>query len=68
MDGTAELLQLAHLLRVGANTARDIATVRQVNAAEIYCLAKQAETMAEDVERIATTSIPNELKVKESVH
>lgn len=57
MDGTAELLQLAHLLRVGAITARDIAAVRKVNATEIYSLADQAEVMAEDIERIARTPL-----------
>ena len=56
MDGTAELLQLAHLLRVGANTARDIAIVRKVNAREISSLADQADVMADEMERI--TRIP----------
>ena len=58
MDGTAELLQLAHLLRVGASTARDIATIRKVNVTEIKSLADQAEVMAEDIERIARTPLP----------
>ena len=57
MDGTAELLQLAQLLRVGANTARDIATIRKVNATEIYFLADQAEVIADDIERITRTPL-----------
>ena len=57
MDGTAELRQLAHLLRVGANTAREIASVRKVSATEIYSLADQADVMAEDFERIAATPV-----------
>ena len=57
MDGSAELLQLAHLLRVGATTARAIATIRKVNATDIHALADQAEVMAEDVERIVRTPL-----------
>ena len=58
MDGTAELLQLAHLLRVGATTAREIAILRKVNAKEIHSLAVQAEMLAEDLERISRTPLP----------
>lgn len=57
MNGTAELLQLAHLLRLGANTARDIATIRERNATEIYSLADEAELMASKIERIAQTTV-----------
>lgn len=57
MDGTAELLQLAHLLRVGAETARDIAEVRLLDATEIHSLADRAEVMAGDIERIAGTPV-----------
>jgi hypothetical protein len=67
VDGTAELRQLAHLLRVGANTAREIASVRKVSATEIYSLADQADVMAEDLERIAATpasdAAPRAMKV-----
>lgn len=58
MDGTAELNQLAHLLRVGASTAREIAKVRNVNEIEINLLADRADAMAEDLERIAATPLP----------
>ena len=53
MYGTQELRQLAHLLRVGAETARDIATIRTVDATEICSLALQADGMAEKLDRIA---------------
>ncbi len=57
MDGNAELLQLAHLLRVGASTAREIAIIRKVDAAEIHSLADQADAMAEDLARIVGTPL-----------
>ena len=53
MDGSAELLQLAHLLRVGADAARDIARIRPHNATAIEHLADQAEGMATKLEAIA---------------
>ena len=57
MDGTVELLQLAHLLRVGANTARDLAALRKANVKEICSIAAQAETLADDLEKIVTASV-----------
>ena len=53
MDGTHELRQLAHLLRVGAETAKEIATFRGADATEICALATQAETIADDLDKIA---------------
>ena len=58
MDGTAELLQLAMLLRMGATTAREIAIVRKADLQEIYTLADQAEAMADDMERVARRPLP----------
>ncbi len=52
MDGAAELRQLAHLLRVGADAAREIATLRPNDAGAIDRLVGQALTMAEKLEVI----------------
>ncbi len=53
MNGAHELRQLAHLLRVGAETAKEIATLRAADTTEICALATQAENMADDLDRIA---------------
>ena len=55
MNGTAELLQLAHLLRVGAEAAREIAMVRPRDADAIEHLADEAMAMADAVEAIVAT-------------
>lgn len=55
MDGSAELLQLAHLLRVGAGAARDIAMLRPNDIVKIEALAGEAERMAQDLEAIVAT-------------
>ncbi len=55
MDGTAELRQLAHLLRIGAEAARDIAALRPADAARIEAIAGRAEAMAADLDTIAAT-------------
>ena len=54
MDGAAELRQLAHLLRIGAETAREIASIRPKDAEAIDHLADQAIAMAEAVEAIVS--------------
>lgn len=54
MDGSNELRQLATLLRMGATTARDIATIRgSQDAQKISALADQAEAMADSLDGIA---------------
>ena len=53
MDGSTELLQLAHLLRAGAETARDIAKIRPHDATAIEQLANQVEGIATKLEAIA---------------
>ena len=58
MDGSAELRQLAHLLRVGANAARDIASIRMRDVREIHSLAIRAEDMAEEIDAIAAGAPP----------
>lgn len=53
MDGSAELVQLAELLRLGAQTGRQIAVFRPRDAAEIEHLAAQVEKMADAIDEIA---------------
>ena len=53
MDVGPELHHLAHLLRVSASTARDLADLRQSDLNEIYQLAKTAESIADQLDRIA---------------
>ena len=52
MDGAAELRQLAHLLRIGADAVREIATLRPNDTEAIDRLAGQAVTMAGELEAI----------------
>ena len=54
MDGAAELRQLAHLLRIGAETAREIASIRPMDAEAIDHLADQVIAMADAVEAIVS--------------
>ena len=56
MDGTAELAQLAHLLRLGADTARQIAGFRKADSERINALAREAERMALDLDEIVGCS------------
>ena len=53
MDGSTELLQFAHLLRVGADAARDVVLVRQVDVDALDRLANQAVAIATELEAIA---------------
>ena len=53
MDGSAELLQLAHLLRVGCDAARDIAKLRPADTTALEHLAEQAEEIAAKLEVVA---------------
>ena len=62
MDGELELRQLAHLLRVGASTAREIADLRKLDVGEIDDLASQAEDMAARLDRLADKPVPEPLK------
>ena len=55
VNNSAELLQLAHLLRVGADTALEIADIRQKDAGTIERLANQAIAMAGELEAIAAS-------------
>lgn len=52
MDGSAELRQLAHLLRVGAEVAGDIAGLRPRDADDILRLAEEARAMADQLDAI----------------
>ena len=61
MDGELELRQLAHLLRVGATTAREIADLRKLDVGEIHDLASQAEDMAARLDRLADKPAPEHL-------
>ena len=56
MDGDAEIRQLAHLLRVIATTARDIAELRDADICELCGLATQAEGWAAHLDSIADRS------------
>lgn len=61
MNSSAELRQLAHLLRVGAGAAREIAFSRADDAQEIFQLADQAVAMAERLDHIAARSAADEI-------
>ena len=52
MDGTAELLRLVELLRLGAATGRRIADLRGRDRDAIYRLCEEAERMAVDLKCI----------------
>ena len=52
MDGTAELLKLVELLRLGAVTTRQIADIRLRDREELYQIVEEAERMADDLQRI----------------
>ena len=52
MDGTAELMQLVELLRLGATTTRRIADARVRDRAELYQIVAEAERMADDLQQI----------------
>ena len=62
MDGELELRQLAHLLRVGASTVREIADLRKLDVGEIDDLASQAEDMAARLDRLADKPAPEHLE------
>ena len=51
-DGTAELLKLTELLRVGLKTVRDIALIRPVDHVKLMDLAARAEVMAVELDAI----------------
>ena len=53
VDGYTELLQFAHILRVGADAARDVVLVRQVDVDALDRIANQAVAMATELEAIA---------------
>lgn len=53
MDGTEQLLQLAHLLRMGAETAHDLTTIRPKDAGAIGDTALLMVKAAEALEIIA---------------
>lgn len=53
MDGSAELVQLAALLRLAAGTSRQIAVFRPSDAADIQLLAERVERVADELEAIA---------------
>ena len=59
MDCTNELLQLAHLMRVGAETSRLIASLRASDMDAIERLADRADEMARELEEIAETRAPS---------
>lgn len=52
VDGTAELIKLAELLRLGISTTRDIASVRPRDYCELMNIVERAEAMADDLDRI----------------
>ena len=52
VDGTAELLQLIELLRLGAATTRQIADMRMRDRDELYRIVEEAERMADNLQRI----------------
>lgn len=51
-----EVAQLAHMLRVSAETARLVAGAQRVDAATILDVARQVEMMADKLDEIARTS------------
>ena len=52
MDGSAELAQLAHLLRVSAETAKNIAWMRPTDADRILPVARRIDDIANAVDNI----------------
>lgn len=62
LDDGLELRQLAHLLRVGASTAREIADLRKLDVGEIHDLASQAEHMAARLDQFADKQAPEHLR------
>ena len=57
MDGSVELRQIAHLFRLVADTARDIALIRQRDASALERLADEAVSMATKLDAIADPSV-----------
>ena len=53
MTGADDLIQLAHLLRVGAGIVRDITVMRSTDAQMIESLAEQAAMIADRLDAIA---------------
>ncbi len=56
MNGSAELRQLAHLLRIGADVTRDIALIRQMDVSTLERLANDALDIADELDALAASS------------
>lgn len=63
-DGTAELIKLAELLRLGLATTRDIAAIRPRDYCELMDVVARAETMADDLDRITGVVTKNKTRVQ----
>ena len=59
--GTAELVKLAELSRVGLKTTRDIARVRVKDYKALMDIANRAEIIAYDMDRITCINTANML-------
>lgn len=54
MEVSSQLLQLADLLRVSAETARDLASIGRFDVGEIHSIASEIDGLAERLDRTAS--------------
>ncbi len=57
IEGNEELLRLAELLLIGAETTRRIADARTYDRDELYALVKRAQDMAADLKNICARAV-----------